>query len=515
MKAIKNISIWVALLLSFSGFSQMSKPDEPVVISNDFHFQDGYVDFKGTDNLIFLPENRLDENSRKIGVQFFRVKAKNDKGLPPVVYLPGGPPNSFFMDMFGRKYGGKHGEYFGEQVSILNKYRDVLVINQRGNHRVPGSSVYDFTYQYSIGDPSEVYDPEQWKENLKKGFVAYAKYFEEIGVDLRGYNFTHLVDDIEAIRSYYNYDKLAFMVGSFGAQWALGYMSRYPEKVDRALMYDIEPLSHSYDDPRDVWNVFKNIEKEAENAPNLKGKLPKIGLLNAVKEIVERLEVQPVWVKIDTDSVLIGANDFKRNIRYPFGSTEAWPKYITELYNGDYRLLALWAKERRGGRGRVDMLNSLVDVSLGITEEHHKLISSREELKWMRPTTLSYDALKDVIIAPDVGDEMRKIKANDFPIVILQANMDVNTPFENAEYVLPYFKNAHIIKLENVAHQGRVHLWEEHPESMQNIMRLFSVDFEKIPFSEFKKTLETTYTMKKFNFMDIGGKSLYEIRTHK
>lgn len=502
-------------LLSVSCSGKQQKDTIPTVVSNNFNYQNEEVDFKGTDNLIFLPENRLAENSRRIGVQYFRLKAKTDKGLPPVLYLPGGPPGSFFIDMFSGKYGGKHGTYFAKQVSILNKDRDVLVINQRGNHAIPGAPIPDFTYTYNVGDPKQISDPEQWKKNLKKGFLSYSKYFEEIGVDLRGYDFSHLVDDIEAIRTYHGYHKVSFMVGSFGAQWALGYINRYPEKVDRALVYDIEPLSHSYDDPKDVWEVFKNIEKEAEKSEKLKGKLPEIGLLNAVKVIVERLEKEPVYIKIDSDSILIGADDFKRNLRYPYGPTEAWPKYITELYNGDYRLLALWAKERRGGNATVGMLNSLIDVSLGISEERHKLISSREELKWMRPTTLSYDALKDVIHTPDVGDKMRQIKSNTIPMVILQANMDVNTPLKNATYVVPYFKNSHIITLKNVAHQGRVHLWEEHPESLERIMTLFSADFDKVPFSEFKKTLKSEYTMKEFDFMDIEGKSLYEIRTGK
>ncbi len=513
MKTTVQYFFLLIFLTSLHLSSQKSTDTPPIVIENDFDYKDDFVHFKGTDNLIFLPENRLAENSRKIGIQFFRVKAKKDMGLPPVLYLPGGPPGSFFIDMFGGKYGGKHGVYFGQQVSILSENRDVLIINQRGNHHIPGAPIADFTYKFNVGDPKEVSDPEQWKKNIKKGFLAYANYFEEIGVDLRGYDFSNLVDDIESIRAYYKYDKVAFMVGSFGAQWALGYISRYPENVDRALVYDIEPLSHSYDDPKDLWTVFKNIEAEAEKSEKLKGKLPKIGLLNAVKEIVKRLEKQPVWVTLGADSVLIGANDFKRNLRYPYGPTEAWPKYITELYNGDYNLLGLWAKERRGGNATVGMLNSLIDVSIGISEDRLKLINSREELQWMRPTTMAYDALKEVMMTPDIGDEMRKIKPNEIPMVILQANMDVNTPFNNATYVLPYFKNAHVIKLKNVAHQGRVHLWEEHPESLADIMRLFSTDFDKVPFSEFKKTLKTEYSMKEFDFMEIEGKSLYELRT--
>ena len=513
MKTTLNYIVALFFLISLCCFGQKKNNDKPIVIANDFEYKDDYVHFTGTDNLIFLPENRLDKDSRKIGIQFFRVKAKNDKGLPPVLYLPGGPTGVFVHSMFGRKYGGKHGIYFGEQVSLLNEDRDVLVINQRGCHYVPGAPVPDFTYKFKTGNPKEMSNPEQWKKNLKKAFVANAKYFTESGIDLSGYDFSNLVDDIESIRKYYNYEKVAFMVGSFGAQWALGYISRYPNKIDRVLAYDIEPLSHSYDDPKHLWEVFKNIASEAEKSPKLKGKLPKIGLLNAVKEIAKRLEKEPVWVQVGSDSLQLGIEDFKRNLRYPYGPTEAWPKYITELYNGDYKLLGLWAKERRGGIGNVAMINSLIDVSIGISKERHKLVNSREELQWMRTSTLAYDALKDVIMTPDIGDDMREIKSNNIPMVILQANMDVNTPFKNAEYVLPYFKNTHVIKLENVAHQGRVHLWEEHPESLENIMRLFTTDFDKVPFSEFKKTLKSKYTMKKFDFMDIDGKSLYEMRT--
>ena len=215
--AIKFVAIAIFIGVT-KGYTQEQEPLKPIVISNDFHFKDGYVDFKGTDNLIFLPENRLEKKSRTIGIQFFRVKAKKDLGLPPVFYLPGGPGGSFFLDMFGRKYGGKHGLYFGEQVTILNETRDVLVINQRGNHQIQGAPIPDFTYRYSLGDPKAMTDPQEWAKNIRKGFLSYASYFQAMGIDLRGYDFSHLVDDLEAIREYYGYGKIAFMVGRFGAQ---------------------------------------------------------------------------------------------------------------------------------------------------------------------------------------------------------------------------------------------------------------------------------------------------------
>lgn len=390
MKKIINLIFIIISLTSISTTAQNNTADKPIVIANDYEYKDANVHFTGTENLIFLPENRLKKDSRKIAINFFRIKAKNDTGLPPVVYLPGGPGSVFLNYMFGEKYGGKHGAAFGKQMTIVNETRDILVINQRGNPKIPGTPEPDFVYKFNAGDSKEITNPKKWGKNLRKSFVANANFFNETGMDLRGYDFIQMVDDIESIRAYYNYDKISFVAGSFGTQWAIGYMSRYPDNLDRALFYDVEPLSHSDDDPEFVWNAFERIEERAINASNLKGKLPKIGLLNAVKVIVKRLEEKPVWVKIESDSILIGANDFKRNLGYPFGPVEAWPKYITELYNGDYRLLALWAKENRGGIAEVNMINSLVNLSIGISQDRHELLTNREELKWMSSWTSSH-----------------------------------------------------------------------------------------------------------------------------
>lgn len=46
----------------------------------------------------------------------------------------------------------------------------------------------------------------------------------------------HYIDDIEAIRSYFNLEKIILLGGSYGSMASLGYAIRYPEKLEKLIL---------------------------------------------------------------------------------------------------------------------------------------------------------------------------------------------------------------------------------------------------------------------------------------
>ena len=93
MKTLTFFLLSVSILLS--GSCQESTMEQGTTVYSHPLLLDGEgLDMVGTENLMFVPENRHKPDSRLIGVHFFRLPAKGESTLPPVFYLPGGRVHS-------------------------------------------------------------------------------------------------------------------------------------------------------------------------------------------------------------------------------------------------------------------------------------------------------------------------------------------------------------------------------------------------------------------------------------
>lgn len=472
------------------------------------------IDFKGTENIIYLPENRNTPETRTTGVHYFHFPAKTQTNLAPVFYLPSGPGVGITAYRFYEKGGGWRAVVFSAELMEYNKTRDIVIINQRGNPWAPGAPSPYLSYSYISGDD----------ENEKKAITRRMNDLKDDGLDPLGYDFANLVDDVEDIRKQYNYDKVALLGNSFGSQWAFGYIERYPQHVEKALMATAEPLSHEYDDPKSIWNVLKRLEAYANENASIATQIPEIGLTNAIKRIVERLEAQPQKVRLTVpkhslnEDITVTAEDF-RNFPYYKWYTESWPKYITELYNEDYRFLALWKWERENlskEKSKLELIVPIINTSIGISETRKKELESREELKWISNPLKVLDMWKEIIPVKDIGDDFRQQDKHNIPLVILQGDLDLSTPMESAYYLQEIFEeNMHLITINKAPHgmKQKIMLDEDISQPLYDFM---NADFSKTSFEEFKKTLPSEYdALPEIEFTEIGGKSLFEIDIEK
>ncbi len=356
MKNILLYSFVLLLLACKQNSNEGSKLSlDKFVISQPVHVADDDWSFRGTENMLFVPENRNDPNSRKIPLHFFRFPAKDTATLPPVVFLGAGPGEPYSTEVF---YKGRRAEAWRYELNFVNQHRDVILINQRGNSSSPGMQIPEFRYKWNNGDSlDKPFDLALMGQNRKAAYAAKIQTYQESGIDLRGYDILHFVDDIETVRQHLNVEKIALIGVSFASQWALGYVQRYPKNVDRALLSGVEPLDHNYDDPQERWRVLEKIERYAETDPNIAKDLPKIGLLEAFKTVIPRLEKKPETVVlkgIDDGkdlTIVVGADDLRYSYLNPESGTyandaQSWPKYITEMYRGDFRFLALISQGR-------------------------------------------------------------------------------------------------------------------------------------------------------------------------
>lgn len=388
---------------------------------------------------VSVPENRKDAHSKPILIQFYRFKALKPSGRPPVFMLPGGPGD--LLDR--RDFDKKRYPHFTirKMLRRLLVNRDVVIVNQRGNFwlldNFGGFKAEAPTFPATV-DPDQEQLIAGWKQSLTASFAM----LKANGTDLAGYDIRNSVEDIEDVRRALSYDKIVLNGFSYGSQWGLAYIRVHPEHVARAEFSGVEPLDYGYDSSDTLWATLQRIAAAAEASP-IAAQLPPGGLAKAVVTILDRLEKVPAQVTITNPetgkplAVTIRREDFQALLLRPWSGKmlrdgpAMWPKFITEVYNGDYRYVAL---RKLGGlfpfNGNINL--PLIDHSLGISPARDKALLAEPARAIVGDTNLFYRRWQDAVPTAEVGDDFRVMRPIDVPVLLVQGDMDWSTPMENA-----------------------------------------------------------------------------------
>ena len=124
-------------------------------------------------------------------------------------------------------------------------------------------------------------------------------------------------------------------------------MRRHPDFIARALLSGVEPLDYGYDMPSHVLAAVQRMWWEAEKDQRLKPYLPPGGLMQAAREVLRRLEREPVRVQLKGKTVTLGREDFQRDA---FLRGIAGPAFLLSLYHQRYETWATAVLARRTAR---------------------------------------------------------------------------------------------------------------------------------------------------------------------
>lgn len=452
--------------------------------------------------LLFVPENRREPKSRSIAVHFLRFPALQARpGRAAVFLLPGGPG-------YEADFENPRGPYSLRSVERLRRTRDVIYVSQRGNPKAPGL-VPDLS--------ADVLN----RANLKEALSTWTSR----GVDLRGYDIVNIVDDVHELRQALGYDKIVLVGCSFGSQWSLAYLKRWPETVDRALLSGLEPLDYAYDSPKWLWAALSRLAQRAEADPALAAEIPKGGLLNALTQVIEQLERKPRIVTIQDPRtrqsipVTLGAQDVRALIadRGAFGRTPAealgnWPLFILEMSRGDLRFVAAKTWQTRRAQEEGDpLIGLLIDNSLGITAKRDAALLAEPEARWLGDINAIYRATRDLTPTPDVGDAFRADWKIDVPTLLIHGDVDWSTPLENSRHLLRYLEHGRLIEVQGGTHcDENPVMADERPRDLERIYSFIDADFGTTTPETFFATLPKSVAYPAIRFATPSGRSLYE-----
>lgn len=402
--------------------------------------------FNAERGMMFVPVNRSKKNSAVIAVEVYRFKRseKANPETPPIFYLHGGP--SFRgLERPLERLGA-----FEEQWLPFLDISDVVVVSQRGiGPSKPTTIIETTTKPLPLDQPS---DDEKAVAEYQQILSREKAIWEQLGLDLSGFTVIEAAADVNDVRKALGYKKVIIWGGSFGSHWGMTLMRYNPEIVERAIFRGMEGPDHTYDHPGHLWNVYKRVAEEAENAAKLKGLIPEDGLIEAIKTVLKRVEEKPFKVTVtnpktnESQDVLFDAASSKRLARGYSGGLPGWPANVITLYKGDFSKAAERAVRRYQNSGRSFRTASywMLDCGSGITQERLAEYKADPAVKIIGLGSWGYISGCPVW-GSDLGDEFRQNFETDIPTVIVHGTWDTSTPYENALELVPCFKNSKFI----------------------------------------------------------------------
>ncbi len=409
--------------------------------------------FRGT---LRVPVVRADSWSEPIGVDVWRFPA--DEGVPedrlPIFLLHGGPG---WPGMEPKNVDWE------DDVAPWTGLGDLVVVGQRGIGTSTDTSCSD---HYLPTDPDL---PEQERIAHVRAQLEACRNAWEAEFDLTGFNVIEAAGDVNDVRRLLGYERIVLLGGSFGSHWSMAVMRYHPEVVARAVLHGVEGPDHTYDSPAGLLQALERVAAEAEAAPELQGKLPEEGLIEAVRGVIRRVEAEPLEETVDGRKVPIDADGLRGQMMgytSRVGSRRqvvGWPADMMRLIEGDFFSVARAIdRERRGAGGMPTASFFLLDCGSGITRERHELYSSDPATELLGDVSWYYDVACPVWEV-DLGDDFRTGFRTDIPTLMVHGTWDVSTPFTNAIELLPSFADLHFVPVEGGTHGALAEAMEHDP----------------------------------------------------
>ncbi|MCC7076927.1 MAG: alpha/beta fold hydrolase [Acidimicrobiia bacterium] len=180
---------------------------------------------------LVVPENRIDRQSRLISLPVTRIPSRSDDPADPIFRLEGGPGVS-------NMHFPAAGRFVGD--------RDVVMVGYRG---VDGSVRLDCPEVTSaVGHSTDILGEDAFRA-YSDAYRACADRLTDAGVYVAGYGLVDQVEDLEAARKAFGYERIDLVSESAGTRTAMIYASRYPESIRRSVMIGVNPPGNFVWDP--------------------------------------------------------------------------------------------------------------------------------------------------------------------------------------------------------------------------------------------------------------------------
>ncbi len=374
-----------------------------------------------------------------LSIPYYRLRSTSASPAAPIFLLAGGPGASWLEQL----------ERYGTSLNEVRFYRtlaDVVLFDQRGGGRAQPAMTCDETRDVPTGLP---FDPAWVEATGRQLLTACRDRWLAAGADLSAYTTIENAVDVDALRNALGYERVTLIGGSYGSHLALALMRLYPQSVERVLMFGVEGLDHTWDDPGARLATLRRIAAVAEASPELAPHIPEGGLLAALQMVLDRLERQPADAGVVVNAALVRwLADYQAGRR---SRPNAWPEFILDMYEGDYSIAADAARSF-DALSMEDPMHYSMDCASGVSPDREERYAADPARSLLGDINMEYAAFCDVWPARDAGAAFRTPLASDIPTLIVHGTWDTSTPIENAREVVATLRNGRLIEVDGGTH---------------------------------------------------------------
>lgn len=399
-----------------------------------------------------VPENRTKKDSKTLKLKFVRFKSTNPNPGAPIVYLAGGPGGS---GIESARY-----DRFALFMS-MRSIADVIAFDQRGTGISDGPPEYAGFWINDVSKPTTIEEAEKViGEETKRA----AKYFEEQGTDLSGYNSNESADDINDLRKALGAKKLSLWGISYGSHLALTTLKRHQKHIEKIIIAGVEGYDHTVKIPSDQQALLERFDTLIKADPDASKAFP--DFLGDLKKLLDHLEKNPQMVKTKNPmngaemEVAIGKFDMQLIVAWALRGPETFydiPLLVSQMLDGDFTGIGEYAIYTHVGR--FSGMGMSMDIASGITEERlARLKKEAEETLLGDAINYPYLIHREALLELDLGDEFRAPFQSDIPVLCISGTLDGRTDVNNASETLEYLSNGKHLIIEGAGHSDPLFL---------------------------------------------------------
>ncbi|WP_348009728.1 alpha/beta hydrolase [Roseateles sp.] len=282
---------------------------------------------------------------------------------------------------------------------------------------------------------------------------AVAAEMRARGIRLQAYNTEESADDIDAVRQALGEARWSLWGRSYGSHLALATARRHPEQVERMVLIGPEGPDHTWKLPSRTDTVLQRIAERA-GAPEM---------LAQLREATTRLARAPLRLDVPDPAtgrsvgLVMGALDLQWVIAQVIGDPRALatlPAAAREMAAGDFRRIGPLALLLRRQAGVGSAMKHMMDLSSDASAERRARIE-REAAGAVLGDAMNWPGrhLHGAWQAQPLAEAFRQPVAVPVPTLLLAGDLDARTPVENAREIAAALPRAHLVVVENAAHQ--------------------------------------------------------------
>lgn len=408
------------LCLSATACATTPKPDVQTFV---FTSADGQTT-DAVHGSLQVPENRSAPDSRMLTLRYVRFPATTDKPGAPIIYLSGGPGGSGIDT-------AKHQRF--ALFMAMRQFGDVIALDQRGTGASDDTPVCEPT---NAPSESKALTDEAFAAAYRAAALECAALWKAKGVDLRGYNTSESVRDLDALRRHLGADKITLWGISYGSHLALAALKQMDDRLDRVVIASAEGLDQTVKLPARTDAYFDRLQAVVDGNPEAKAAYPDIKAL--IARVHRKLQAKPVMLHLkdangaDTDLLLQ-----RRTLQMIEGGAISDPQgavLMLAIYRaadaGVYQPLAGIIQQyfSPGEPLKMRAMPLAMDVASGIDDKRLALVEQQAGTAVLGDSlNFPMPQLRDAFPQLDLGDAFRKAPVSHVPTLVLTGTLDGRT----------------------------------------------------------------------------------------